>query len=184
MLLFDPISPSVDTMKTGALLGNTFHILPYMFIFFEYVLYSLENTMVNLDADWSDLNCVGDLWLKVTRACLNSMYQVEVGGRTLGRGSGPTWDEAKQQVSEYLKSSVVVSDFYSDVLLCPSRAGYYFPSKYPLKFYYSFYYAKCVCYMLYRQQKKLMWRWRCHYGHISEGMGHRGFSCFPFFLKC
>jgi hypothetical protein len=44
--------------------------------------------------------CENDVYLEYIYICpCHLMLQVEVGGRTLGRGSGATWDDAKQQVS-------------------------------------------------------------------------------------
>ena len=42
------------------------------------------------------------------------MLQVEVGGRMLGRGSGATWDDAKQQVSLLVQH---ISDFETSLSL-------------------------------------------------------------------
>jgi len=45
--------------------------------------------------------CENDIYLEYIYICpCHLMLQVEVGGRTLGRGSGATWDDAKQQAAK------------------------------------------------------------------------------------
>lgn len=97
----------------------------------------------------------------------------------LGRGSGPTWNEAKQEVSEYLTSFLVgfspLQCFIHECLIIAfnKKVSYGLCSSHP------FCYVESLWCMLNRQRKKLMSKWNLHYDHISEGMG-QGTECFFF----